>query len=115
MSSADRLSLANLLCLEEESADLSASVTEKHRVGVQLKQVMTFKVVEGVNTETLYDGTKIIGTEAAIKEMKGAWAKMRGRDGDVFRQNMVDLRGIAAKSWRDGESRKTMESISKLH
>ncbi len=85
----------------------------KYGVGIDLKQVKTFK---GGNEKfhTLYDGTGIIGTEDAIKkEMAEVWARIRGPEGEQMREKMKGIRAICEKSWREGNSRKTMEGMAK--
>ncbi|WWD19336.1 hypothetical protein CI109_103795 [Kwoniella shandongensis] len=82
---------------------------ENHRVGIQLKQVMTF-----VNPEhkKLHDGTEIIGTEEAITaEMKDVFKRMKGPEGEELRERMQSLRRVAQESWKDGKARRDMEAI----
>lgn len=79
---------------------------------IDLKQVKTFK--DGNDKfHTLYDGTKILGTEAAIKaEMADVWVRVRGEEGKRMRTKMGSLRSICEASWKAGMSRQAMESLA---
>lgn len=84
----------------------------KYGVGIELKQVKMFR---GGNEKfnKLYDGTKIVGTEDAIKkEMAEVWARIKGPEGERMREKMRDMRALFEKSWREGKSRKEMEGLS---
>ena len=85
----------------------------KNGVGIDLKQVKTFK--EGnARFHTLYDGTEIVGTKEAIKkEMAETWARLKGSEGKQMREKMQGIRAICEKSWKEGKSRMEMEAFAK--
>ncbi|KAL7422604.1 hypothetical protein Q5752_003252 [Cryptotrichosporon argae] len=82
--------------------------TDVYGVCITLKQVFTFKNGND-RFHTLYDGTEIVGTEAAVKhEAAETWAALRGEQGKQMRANMDALRAKVEKSYREGQSRKAM-------
>jgi hypothetical protein len=86
----------------------------QHGVAIDLKQVKTFKQNGAKKFTKLYDSTEIIGTEEACKaEMSDVWRRIRGKEGQKMRLAMKRLRKIAETSWKEGQSRETMEGISR--
>lgn len=77
-----------------------------------MKQFYTFREKQFTKC---YDGTEIVGTEAAIKaEAKAVWAKiLKGEEGGRMRANMGKLRDTCEKSWENGRSREVMEGFGK--
>ena len=81
-------------------------------VGIDLKQVKTFRAGKTKFNE-LYDGTIIVGTEEAIKaEMAEVWQRIKGPEGERMREKMRGIRALLVKSWQEGRSRQAMEGLS---
>lgn len=79
-----------------------------------IKQVKTFMGDPAKFPKTLYDGTKLVGTDEAIKEeLTELWARLKDGYADELRQNMLRVKEICAKSRRDGTSRKEMEGLAR--
>ncbi|KAK4690044.1 hypothetical protein P7C73_g46, partial [Tremellales sp. Uapishka_1] len=84
-------------------------------VAITLDQVKTFKTNSSdKTTKKTYAGVEIIGTEEAIKaEFTAVLKRIRGEEGDVMRKKMGDLKALHEQSYREGESRKTMEGMAR--
>ncbi|OCF35788.1 hypothetical protein I316_02280 [Kwoniella heveanensis BCC8398] len=92
-----------------DQGEFAAILTEKYKVGIDLKQVKTFK---DPSWTRLYDGTTIVGTEEAIRaEMQDAWTRIRGAEGDEMRERMKGLRDILKKSWAEGKSKDDLAAL----
>lgn len=88
----------------------------KHGAGIDLKQVKTF---HGANPSTfpttLYDGTKLVGTDDAIKEeMLDLWRKLQ-HDGlrEKLTEGMQGVRKVCNESRLNGCSKAEMEGLSR--
>ncbi|ODN76652.1 hypothetical protein L202_05295 [Cryptococcus amylolentus CBS 6039] len=73
-----------------DQGEIAALLTEVFKIGIDIKQTKTFT---NPAHNTLYDGTKIVGTEDAIKEeMRGIWVWMTGKEGDEMRKRVAELK-----------------------
>lgn len=81
---------------------------------IELEQIKTFKPFKSKTPNILYDGTVIVGTEAACKaEIADVWKRLKGDEGQQMRMAIKRLRDIAAKSWTDGQSMQTLLGFSR--
>lgn len=75
---------------------------KRYKAGIDLKQVKCFYGI-GEKPTVLYDGTKLIGTEEAIKdEMIDLWGKLKGELGKELYEGMGALRKTCEKSCSEG-------------
>ncbi|WVQ95242.1 hypothetical protein IAU59_002337 [Kwoniella sp. CBS 9459] len=92
-----------------DQGEFSTLLTDIYKVGIDLKQVKTFK---DPSWTKLYDGTTIVGTEEAIKaEMKNAWTAVLGPEGKEMRERMKGLKAILKKSWEEGRSKDDLAAL----
>ncbi|WVQ81833.1 hypothetical protein IAT38_003960 [Cryptococcus sp. DSM 104549] len=94
-----------------DQGEFASLLTEVYKVGIDLKQTKTFS---NPAFTKLYDGTTVVGTEAAIKEeMAETWKRMRGPEGKEMRERMKGLRGLLKGSWEGGRSKADMLALGK--
>jgi len=55
------------------------------------------------------NGIVVKGTEEAmLAELKEVFGKMKGEEGQRFRENIEKVRGVMEKSWESGGTREAM-------
>jgi hypothetical protein len=92
-----------------------SSPVEANGVGIDLKQIKTFKPNGSKTFNKLYDGTVIVGTEEACKaEMADVWRRLKGAEGVQMKEKIKKLRAEADQSRKGGQSRRTMEALSQF-
>ncbi|WVR09336.1 hypothetical protein IAU60_006402 [Kwoniella sp. DSM 27419] len=95
-----------------DQGEFTAWLTEVYHVGIDLKQVKTFK---NPDWNKLYDGTTVVGTEEAIMaELKETWGRMRSQEGEDMRERMKGLKSVLTKSWKEGRARKDMLALGDM-
>ncbi|WWD19334.1 hypothetical protein CI109_103793 [Kwoniella shandongensis] len=96
-----------------DQGQFAAELVHNLKVAIELKQVKTFSKPV---FKKLYDGTEIVGTEEAIKaEMKDAFKRIRGKEGEELRERMKGVKKIVKDSWESGRARKDMEALGGLN
>ncbi|EIW68320.1 hypothetical protein M231_00358 [Tremella mesenterica] len=94
-----------------DQGEFASMICDIYKAGITLRQTSTFKE-KNANFDKYYDGTRIIGTEAAIKdELKHAWTTLKGLEGEVMRNNMRHLRSVAETSRTEGKGMSTMSRV----
>jgi hypothetical protein len=82
---------------------------------IELKQLKTFKQSGSKKFSRLYDGTEIVGTEAACKaEMADVWRRIMNGEGQKMKDAVRKMKLISTRSWRDGQSRQVMEGLKQF-
>ena len=79
-------------------------VTAMQKIGIELYQLSS-----GNDGRTLGNGIHVNSTPEAMQaELRGAWKKMRGEQGEEYRRNVVAVRELMRKSWEEGQTREAM-------
>lgn len=77
--------------------------------GVQLYQLSS-----GNDGRTLGNGVVVNSTsEAMTKELNETWSRIRGEDGERYRRNISEIRGLIRKSAESGKARENMLRLGK--
>lgn len=72
------------------------------------------QLATGLKGKTMANGVHVVGTDEAIaEELADVWKKMRGPEGDVYRENVVETREIMSSSWESGGSRQAMKDLAR--
>ncbi|TYJ59247.1 hypothetical protein B9479_000236, partial [Cryptococcus floricola] len=88
---------------------IASLLTDVLHVGIDLKQCKTF---HDPAFRTLYDGTEVAGTEEAIKgEMKEAWERMRGTEGEDMRPRIKEVKSRMRESLANGRAGRDMAKL----
>ncbi|WVQ74617.1 hypothetical protein IAR50_004218 [Cryptococcus sp. DSM 104548] len=92
-----------------DQGEIAALLTEVFKIGIDIKRTNTST---NPSHTTLYDGTKIVETENAIKEvLRGIWARMTGREGEEMRKRVTELKQRMKQSVESGRIERDLARI----
>lgn len=87
-------------------------LTEVVKLGftIELEQVRS-----GVDGKTRWNGVTINSTEENVKaEMREAFARITGPEGEVMREKVKGVRAMYYRSWKEGKSLAMMEEFGRF-
>jgi len=68
--------------------------------------IQPYQLSSGLDGLTFGNGTVVNSTpEAVAKELRETWTRMRAEDGERYRRNIEELRGLIRKSMESGMAR----------
>ena len=82
-------------------------VCDKFKAGIELQQIRS-----DVDGKTRWNGVTIHSTEENIKkEMREAFARITGKEGEEMRKRLVEVKKIYVDSYKTGKSHVAMEEF----
>ena len=103
-------SIASCFLSSKTKCTYGESVSDKLKIAIELQQIRS-----GVDGKTRYNGVVINSTEENIKaEMREAFARITGPEGEEMRKRIQAIRAEYAKSWKEGKSLVAMEEFGRF-